>query len=198
MTDELAIEVLRGAAIRPWLNEVARLRIAVFREWPYLYDGDEGYEARYLEAYARSDDGVLVLVRAGGRVVGASTGLPLEDETEPFQAPFRAAGIPPGSVFYCGESVLDPRYRGRGIYRQLFAAREAHARALGRFEWIAFAAVERDPEDPRRPPDHRPLEPFWRRLGYEKRPELRMRLGWKEVSRPGEQENTLAFWLRRL
>ncbi len=30
-----------GADVQPWLEDVARLRIEVFRHWPYLYQGDE-------------------------------------------------------------------------------------------------------------------------------------------------------------
>ena len=47
-------EYMRDPA--PYLEDVAHLRIAVFREFPYLYDGDPGYEARYLQvvgAFAR-------------------------------------------------------------------------------------------------------------------------------------------------
>jgi GNAT superfamily N-acetyltransferase len=196
--NELSVEVLRGAAIRPHLTAVARLRIEVFREWPYLYDGDLDYEARYLEVYARSARAVLVLVRDGKEVVGASTGIPLDEESEPFQAPFLKAGIAPAEVFYCGESVLARPYRGRGLYPRFFAEREGHARALGGLRWVAFAAVEREAEDLRRPPHHRPLDPYWRRLGYERRPELSMELGWREIGRAGEQRNTLVFWLRPL
>ena len=38
------IRCFSGAGIRPWLDDVATLRIAVFRDWPYLYEGDAGYE----------------------------------------------------------------------------------------------------------------------------------------------------------
>lgn len=92
--NELSLKTLYGAAIRPFLPEVARLRIEVFREWPYLYDGDLDYEARYLEVYAQSASAVLVLVRDGERIVGASTGIPLAEESEPFRQPFIEAGIP--------------------------------------------------------------------------------------------------------
>ena len=34
-----ALDVLTGAAIEPALPDIARLRIAVFRDFPYLYDG---------------------------------------------------------------------------------------------------------------------------------------------------------------
>ena len=37
---------LTGAALDPMLPAIARLRIEVFRAWPYLYDGSAEYEQR--------------------------------------------------------------------------------------------------------------------------------------------------------
>jgi hypothetical protein len=71
------IRLLRGAEIEPHIDDLARLRIQVFREFPYLYDGNLDYEAEYLATYVRSADSLCVLVRDEGRVVGASTSLPL-------------------------------------------------------------------------------------------------------------------------
>lgn len=131
--DRIDIDTLCGAAIAPQLDAVARLRIAVFAQWPYLYAGDVGYERDYLRVYADSPRSMLVLARAGERIVGASTGLPMEDEATAFRAPFEAAGIDPATVFYCGESVLLPEHRGQGIGHAFFDAREAHARRLDGF-----------------------------------------------------------------
>jgi hypothetical protein len=75
-----------GAAVREYLDAVAALRIAVFRDWPYLYDGDRAYEREYLDAYAASPDSVFVLAFAGDDIVGASTGLPLADDSAEFRA----------------------------------------------------------------------------------------------------------------
>ena len=50
----LRFETLRGDALREWLPRLAGLRIAVFRAWPYLYEGEAAYEERYLAAYADS------------------------------------------------------------------------------------------------------------------------------------------------
>ena len=33
------VRALTGAELEAHLDDVARLRIAVFRDWPYLYDG---------------------------------------------------------------------------------------------------------------------------------------------------------------
>jgi hypothetical protein len=72
----MAIDTFTGAEVEPWLHAVAALRIAVFREWPYLYDGDLDYEARYLATYAASAASLFVLAFEHDKVVGASTGIP--------------------------------------------------------------------------------------------------------------------------
>lgn len=193
----LRVETYTGAHVAPHLDRVAALRIAVFRDWPYLYDGDAAYEATYLATYTRSARSLFVLVFDGDAVVGASTALPLADETDAFRAPFAAHGIGVDDVFYFGESVLLPAYRGRGLGHAFFDRREAHARACGGFRTTAFCAVRRDANDPRRPPGHRDNDAFWTKRGYARRDDLACELPWNEVER-GEVPHRLAFWLRAL
>ena len=42
---------LTGTDLDTALDDLARLRITVFRDWPYLYDGDLDYERRYLAEF---------------------------------------------------------------------------------------------------------------------------------------------------
>jgi GNAT superfamily N-acetyltransferase len=186
-----------GPAILQHLEALARLRIAVFREWPYLYDGEMAYEEDYLRHYAACPDSIAVLALADGEVVGASTGLPLSAAEAGFREPFAKDGPPPDSVYYFGESVLLPAWRGRGIGHSFFDHREAQARRCGA-RWTAFCAVDRSPDDPRRPADHRPLDPFWRKRGYRKHPELRANFRWREVGGKEATGHSLTFWLREL
>lgn len=194
----IELRTLTGSAAQPYLADVARLRIEVFRDYPYLYDGDPAYEQDYLAAYARSPQSVFVLAFDAGDVVGASTGLPLAQDGDAFQQPFRERGLDVDRVFYFGESVLRPAYRGQGIGHRFFDAREQHARALGGYSHCAFAAVDRDADDPRRPPGHRDNDAFWRKRGYVRQPGLTMRLAWKELGASEASEHPLTFWLRPL
>jgi GNAT superfamily N-acetyltransferase len=187
-----------GADLGPWLEDVARLRIAVFRDWPYLYDGDPAYEREYLAAYAKSVDSLFVLAFDGDRVVGASTGLPLADDSDEFRKPWLDAGRSVDEVFYFGESVLLPEYRGQGIGHRFFDEREAHARSLHRFRCTAFCAVDRAEGDPRRPAGHRGNEVFWGKRGYVRQPGLTVRLAWPEPGEPAPTEKSLTFWTRPL
>lgn len=194
-----ALDVHRftGNAVRPYLDDVARLRMTVFGDWPYLYDGDLDYEREYLAAYAASPRSVFALAMDNGRIVGAATGIPLAEDAPAFQQPFRERGIDVAGVFYFGESVLLHEYRGRGIGRSFFDHREAHARELDGFALTAFAAVDRDADDPRRPPGHRGNEAFWERRGYARQPGMTMRLAWNERER-GQTDHALTFWTRAL
>ncbi len=187
-----------GAAVTPHLDDLARLRTAVFRDWPYLYAGDLDYERRYLAAYANSPRSVFVLAPDGDAVVGASSGIPLADDGEAFQAPFRARGMAVEEVFYFGESVLLRDYRGQGIGHRFFDEREAHARRLGGFACTAFCAVERDADDPRCPPGHRPNDAFWTQRGYRRQDDLFCTLSWAEIGTAAECVHHLRFWLRPL
>ncbi len=195
---ELRIERLSGEALREHLPALAQLRIRVFREFPYLYEGDEAYEARYLQVYADSPDSVMVLVFDGDAVVGASSGLPMVDESEEFRRPFESRGYQVERIFYCGESVLLPEYRGRGLGVRFFEEREAHARSLGRFDLITFCAVERPADHPRRPADYVPLDAFWQRRGYVRHPELKAHYSWQDLDETSESPKPMVFWCKTL
>ncbi|GLZ87368.1 GNAT family acetyltransferase [Metapseudomonas resinovorans] len=194
----MQIRLLQGAAIAPHIDDLARLRLTVFREFPYLYDGTLEYEARYLATYAKSAESLFVLALDGERVVGASTGLPMADETEAFQRPFREQGWDPQRIFYFGESVLQAEYRGTGLGVRFFAEREAYARRLGRFAHCAFCAVERPATHPRRPPGYQPLNAFWARRGYRHHPELRTEYHWRDLDEDTESAKPMSFWLKEL
>lgn len=193
----MEVRVLTGPALDAALDDVAALRIAVFRDWPYLYDGSLEYERRYLDSYRTSPGAVVVGAFDGPRLVGAATGTPLEDHAEDFAAAFAPTGLPLDTVFYCAESVLLPGYRGQGLGHAFFDAREAHARALGR-RFSAFCSVIRPKDHPLKPETYRPLDGFWAKRGYAPLPGVIAHFRWTDVGAAGETEKPLQFWGRPL
>lgn len=195
----LDIHLLSGEAIRPFIDDLVRLRIEVFREYPYLFDGNPDYEAGYLDAYVRSAWSLGVLLFDGGKVVGAATGLPLQDEAEAFQRPFLEQGWNPERIFYFGESVVLPEYRSVDLDLRLFADRERFARGLNRFDWCAFCALRRPRDHPARPASYRDPDAFWLQRGFTPQPGLQAEYRWCDIG--GEQQATakpMVFWLKEL
>ncbi len=194
----LRIEVFSGHALSPMLPALSRLRMQVFRAWPYLYQGDPEAEADYLADFVRAPSAGLVVAFDGDEAVGCSTCVALAEEDAGLTAPFVARGIDPASVFYFGESVLRAAYRGQGAGVAFFRAREAHARAVSDCDFAAFCAVVRPDDHPARPAGHVPLDGFWCKRGFTHYPDLMCRMAWREVGMADEIDHTLSFWIKSL
>ncbi len=193
----LRLETLAGAALRPHIPALSRLRVQVFRDWPYLYAGDAGFEATYLATYAESPRAAVVLAMDGDMPVGAATCQPMAETHGPVAPAFRKRGLDPARYCYFGESVLLPDYRGQGIGVRFFEAREAHARTLA-LPAACFCAVVRNLNDPRKPRDYQPLDDFWRRRGYAPRRDISITFHWREVGDDRDTPHSLSFWVKEL
>ena len=198
MPSPLRLETLTGKALAPHLATLSRLRVAVFRTFPYLYDGDPAQEQGQLGRFAQSPGAGLVVAFDGDTPVGCSTCMPAADEEDSVQAPLRARGADPAEVFYFGESVLLPAYRGRGVGVGFFAGREAHVRQASAARTVCFASVRRPAEHPLRPPDYVPLDAFWRKRGYAPWPGPPLVYRWRQVDGPEPVTNQLDLWVKRL
>lgn len=192
----LRYQSFTGESIASVVEALAGLRIKVFREWPYLYEGDLEYERGYLAGYA-SQGAIVVGAFDGAQMVGASTGLPLGQHADDFQSAFEGSGLALDQVFYCAESVLLPAYRGRGAGHVFFDHREAFAREKG-FHHSAFCAVMRPESHPARPANYAPLDGFWQKRGYAKLDGAIARFSWRDIGEAGASEKPLQFWLKEL
>ncbi len=195
--ERLQVRALTGGEISTALDDLAELRIRVFADFPYLYDGDAAYEAEYLREYSAAADAVLVAAFDGTRIVGAATAAPMMHQKAEFRAPFEARGLDTARLFYFGESVLLAAYRGQGVGHAFFDLREDRARQCGATA-ACFAAVVRGADHPLRPAGYTPLDGFWAGRGYALVPGLVTDLAWKEHSEVKESAKTMQYWLKLL
>ena len=196
--DNINIKVVDASDLLRYINDIARLRIEVFRTFPYLYDGDIDYEKDYLRKYNTAAGAVCVLALEHNRVVGASTGLPMVHEAHGVQSPFLEAGYDVRKIFYFGESVLLRSYRGRGIGHAFFDHREAHALTLPGIEMTAFCAVDRPDDHPLKDADYRSLDQFWIKRGYTKQAHMKAHMSWLDINESEETTKQLTFWTKSL
>lgn len=196
MAAGLQIEILDASSAKKYLEQIAQLRMTVFRDFPYLYDGNIDYERKYLETYFQSPGARVVLCRDQDKVVGASTVIPMSDEDQSLQRPLANAGIDPKTVMYFGESVLLSDYRGRGAGRAFFVERLKHAESYPGIKKAAFCAVQRASDHPLRPKNYQPLDGLWQSFGFNSVPGLTCTMTWKQIDETQESAKTLQYWLR--
>lgn len=195
--DEIDVRALTGTDLEASLDGVAALRIAVFRDWPYLYDGSLDYERAYLDTYRNNTGALLVGAFHDGQLIGASTSTLMEDHAEAFSRPFKATHLPLSRILYGAESVLLPQYRGIGLGHRFIDLRESHARAMGRSH-VAFCSVQRPLTHPARPANARTNDAFWLGRGYHQLPGVLAEFSWKDVGDTAETTKQLQFWMREL
>ncbi len=186
---------LTGKEAVPYMGDLASLRCSVFREYPYLYNGNQEVEAAYLANYSKSDDVLLVLAKAGERVVGVSTCMAMSHADAAFKKPFLSHHIPMDELCYFGESVLLPDFRGQGIGHRFFDLREKWSAERG-FKTNYFCAVVRQGNHPLKPTDYQTLDVFWKKRGYRKMEHLIAELEWREIHdlEGSESIHHLVFW----
>jgi GNAT superfamily N-acetyltransferase len=189
---------LQGQEGREYLLPLAELRLKVFSEFPYLYEGSLEYEKNYLETYFKAQHSFIFLIEENKKIIGATTGILADEEEESFKKPFVDYGLDPEKVFYFGESILMPEFRGKGLGKVFFEEREKFARTLPLVEVISFCAVERSSNHPLRPISYRPLDDFWAMMGFKKESGLITEYDWKDIDQVKSSKKRMQYWIKRL
>jgi GNAT superfamily N-acetyltransferase len=200
MTKEVSIQCSFGLEALELIPQVAKLHVEVFRDFPYLYDRDVAFEERLLAMFfANADSPFFVLAYAGEELVGASTARSLSNRliTDGVEDLFRSQNYEPEQFYYLADSVLQERYRGRGIGRAFFSLREEHALKQG-FASCCFCAVQRPTDHPLRQDDYYQLNGFWESLGYTETADLETEFTWKDLGESQTTAKKMRYWIKEL
>lgn len=194
----ISISILTDIQVNQYIEAVARLRIAIFKEYPYLYDGNFEYEIDYLKKFIDTPDSMIVILKDQEHIVGAITGLPLKYEDEIIKKPWLDQHKSIEKIYYFSEILIYPDYRGKGLGRELFEAAKATARDFSGYDCFALATVIRADNHPSKPAGYKALDNFWIRNGYHKDETLICQIPWKEIDETVESSKPLVFWLKMI
>jgi GNAT superfamily N-acetyltransferase len=190
-------QLLTGSAVADSLADLASLRILIFQEFPYLYDGRREDELRYLKLYAEAPEAFVIIVTDSGKVVGAATGIPLRHEHQGLIVPFVGSAYSVDEIYYVGELLLYPAYRNQGLGLRLVTQIEDQVRSLGTYRYLTCATVVRSDDHPRRPTQNLPIDRFLARTGFRPLPGMTTEFSWREndgVTRT----HPMKFWIKEL
>lgn len=197
-TSHLTFKAFLSREIENVLDGLSSLRITVFRDFPYLYEGSRDYEKKYLNRYIEARSSALFCIFDKSDLVGASTVLKLSEEDSAIQSPFAKNGNDLNAIYYFGESLLLKPYRGLGLGHYFFDAREDFAKKDKSCKLTTFCAVERQVGHPLRPPDYVPLNAFWQKRGYQKNESLFTELNWLDLNEQTETNKKMIFWTKKI
>jgi len=161
---DFTLKLVESKDILPYLDHLAALRISIFREYPYLYDGDKEYEKHYLKKFSKAQDACIVLAIYEDKVVGALSGLALKAEDELI---FKAWESDPDfeRIYYISEILIDRTYRKMKLGSLLFKEFNQWIETK-KYTKIVFATVERPDDHPLKPDTYQSPDNFWHKNGY--------------------------------
>ena len=197
MTD-IHVRSFTGSGLKPYIHSIAKLRMEVFRDYPYFEEPDLEKEVQYLRKVFVHKESIGVLIFDNTTLVGVSLGYPLAIEEAAITLFFKEADKEIDSYFFFGDSALLKHYRGRGIGHHFFDAREAHIAHHKKYKHICFCVPDCKDPDPKKPKDFISLHDFWRKRGYIHHPEMKCYPIWKELEENSPTKKQLSFWIKDL
>lgn len=188
---------MKGAQAAGVIEDVAGLRLSVFREFPYLYDGRREDELGYLRHYAEAPDAFVITVTDSDAVVGAATGIPLCHELQELTDPFAGTPYAVEEIYYVGELLFYPAFRNRGLGLRLLALVEEQVRSLKSYRYLACATVVRPDDHPLRPVGYVPIDRFLGRTGFRILSGVVTSFTWTETDGVS-RDHPMQFWIKDL
>lgn len=192
----IRVETFIGSEITPYIDALAHLRITIFREYPYLYEGSLVYEKRYLSKFANSNQSLVIILFDGDRVVGALSAVPLSEEAEEVKAPFIAQGIDTSHYLYLSEVLFLKEYRGLKKFPLVY---KQFCHYVDQNRWIKhimLLTIDRKKDDPRMPAGYRSLDLLWERHGFRIEKTLSSEMSYREIGESKETPKPFLCWVK--
>ncbi|APJ05026.1 hypothetical protein AXG55_00545 [Silvanigrella aquatica] len=201
LKNNIMIKPLYKEDIKSHIDEMAKLRIEVFKEYPYFYDGSLSYEKEYLSNYLKSPNATVIAAFKENEMIGAATAILLSDSYEEAKAPFLKRGYNLNNIMYFGDSVIIPQFRGLGTGHRFFMHRELFALSFKNVNLITFFHVDRN-KNPKylnqKPTNYFDIESLWLSHRYAPAEGIVTTFSWKEFDEATESQKAMQFWTKKL
>lgn len=193
--EEIQIKTFRGEEITPYTKEFIQIVDQIYREYPYLYNGDDKEYEDYLASYSKTKEAMICFAFEGKEVIGIAAGMPMSMTRKSYQKPLLANSYKLDSLFYLGEFGLKPEYHGKGIEEKMYQEIENFALA-GQFKELFLFEVESS--KPVAKKSYIPQNDFWKKNGFIRHPELNFVINWVNINEKFESPHLAIYWIKKL
>jgi GNAT superfamily N-acetyltransferase len=193
-TQNITFEVVKGAQIKSIEQSFANLRISIFREYPYLYQGDLLTEKQYFDMFG--DNTICVIAKDGSAIVGIIIGTPLQEVFKRLLEPLTEAPIE--KMFYLADILVLKSYRGQQIGHTLYQLFEKEVQKTGLFTNILIREIFKSPDDPKKPSDYYSLDLFWNKKGFKKMEGITQQDQWKAIGDDDLSFHTMIYQEKKI
>jgi GNAT superfamily N-acetyltransferase len=196
--DSIRIETFRGKEITPHIDEIVNLWSKIYRDYPYLYDGEDAIYKAHLSGYAKLNDSIICVVFDNKKAVGLAIGIPLTQTREIYQEVFLEKGYELQSIFYLSEFGLQPDYRGKGVEEKMYQKIEDFVLQNGKFKMICFWEINNSLISPQKRSGYVPKEKFWNQLDFTRHKELSFHVHWTNINAKEKTPHLATYWIKIL
>lgn len=193
------LEIIKGKDIQRYFEPFTQLRMAFYRDYPYLYAGNKEFERKYFSMFTTHEDSRLIVAKEEDKIVGAILGAPLKATAEEVQRPYKEQGKSIDTIYYLGDILVQKDHRDQGIGSALYEEFESIIRSMKKYQEIDLYEIARSDEHPRKPKDYKPIEDFWKKRGYTQASDLKAEFAWKEIGEKQESSpHSMAVYLKKV
>ncbi|MDQ2994889.1 MAG: hypothetical protein M3R00_08120 [Pseudomonadota bacterium] len=198
----ITIETFSGVAARPYVDDLARLRLDAFKEYPYLYAGNLETEITYTMPYAEIDKAMITVAYVNNRLAGLTTGMPVDCDSlmvNDIKKILVERGDTPTYYYYYGELIVLSEFEGRGLGQKLYETQDALIQSQG-FTHVCQITSLREEHHPLKPSNYRSLDDYWQKLGFY-REHKTMSYRWPTLQTNNSvllADNIVELWTKKL
>lgn len=198
--DGIRFETYRGEEINSHIKEITDLALAVYREYPYLYEGTADEYMPILALNGNSSCGLACLVYDNGELIGVALGMPAAEVRKHYLEPLlRVSSLEEVQTsFYLAEMLLFQEYRSNGLGKQIYLALEQLVKAEGSFNRIYFCNIVESDQNPLRPNEYVSFDDFWpmQQLGFDKCESLTFNAFWQNIGETDVTPHQQVYWTK--
>lgn len=166
----LLIEVFKGKEATQYTSVLSEMRVSEFFNFPYLYVGDVEEDYLVTQAYAASDQGMIVVAFKNNQVAGLFSGMPLRTTgsfLERWCHVLDKNGVDTVNCYYGGELIVQPDFRKEGIGSALMSRLMQEVEVI-KYNKIMWVTSIREHDHPLRPQNYFDIDTVCGKVGAKK------------------------------